>query len=685
VVARDGGTRRRTTEPLRVTLLGGFRVDRAGTGRPVSGWQRRTAKTLTKLLATVPGHALHREQILEILWPDVDLESALNSFAKALYAARRAFEPRLLPRETSTYLRLTDAVLALDTEHVVIDADAFQDLAQSALRQRSISAYEAALAAYAGELLPEDRYEDWSAERRTTLAGLHVRLLLRLAETLESRGDYSQAADRLHAALQQDATREDIHRRLMRLYAETGSRDQAVRQFQLCRDALQRGLDLLPEAETVTLYRDVLANRIARRPPVAERHGAFGECHRPPAADHALAGPLVGREATLERVRGQLTRADQGRGSMLVLSGEAGVGKTRLAAELAADAGRRGACVLWGGSAAHADHLAYGSLAVALEGYAASRPEAERHELARRYPALVHFVPSLGITDDLPPLADRPGDEHLYLLPTIVRLLTDLARDRPLVLVLGDLHGHHAPTLELLQYLGHLAAQRRWLLIGTVQEDVWEAGGGVRRMIEATMRERVCVHVELQRLRREGCDQLVRAMLPGARVDDTFLEHVYAQTLGNPLFVEELVRELQQRDELALSNGSWREVASRPGRVPRRVRALVDMTVAPMEQSVRQVLELAAAAGDIDPSLTELRTGAAALRPPVDDDALLAALDRALEVRILEERDDAYAFRHPLFRAALYEHLSSHRRDQVNAALGRSAAQAPPHHLRAAG
>jgi DNA-binding SARP family transcriptional activator len=648
----------------------------------VSGWQRRTAKTLTKLLATVPGHSLHREQILEILWADVDVESALNSFAKALYAARRAFEPGLLPRETSAYLRLTDAVLSLDTEHVVIDADEFQELAESALRQRAVSAYEAALAAYPGELLPEDRYEDWSAERRTALAGLHIRMLLRLAEALESRGEYSQAADRLRAALQQDRTREDIHRRLMRLYAETGSRDQAVRQFQLCREALQQGLDLLPEAETVTLHRDVLADRIARRPPVAEHPATLGEPHRSPAA---LPGPFVGRAPVLEHVRGLLTRADEGQGAMLVLSGEAGVGKTRLVAEVATDAARRGACVLWGGSAAQADHLAYGTLAVALEGYAASRPEAERRELARRYPALVHFVPSLGIAGELPPLTDRPGDEHLYLLPTIVRLLTDLGRDRPVVMVLGDLHGHHAPTLDLLQYLAHLAAHRRWLLIGTVQEDVWEAGGGVRRRIEATIRERVCVQVELERLGREDCEQLVRAMLPGIRVDDALLDHVYAQTLGNPLFVEELVRELQRRDELTPADGSWRHSASRPARVPRRVRALVDMTVEPMGQSVRRVLELAAAAGEMDLSLGELRTGAAALQPPVDDDALLAALDHALEVRILEEREDAYAFRHPLVRAALYEHLSKHRRDQVHAALGRPAAETPPHRLRAAG
>jgi DNA-binding SARP family transcriptional activator len=661
--------------PLHVGLLGGFRVERGDVGRPIAGWQRRTAKTLIKLLATLPGHALHREQIIEILWPDADIESALNSFAKALHAARRAFDPGLLPRETSPYLRMTDGVLALDTGHVVIDADHFQRLAESALRRETVAAYETALAAYGGELLPEDRYEDWAAEPRTTLALLHVRVLLGLAEALECRGEYSHAADRLRAALQQDQTREDVHRRLIRLYADMGNRDQAVRQFLICRDVLRRELDLTPGPETMALYADVLAGRIPTRAAAAAPDGPGGESRRTPAADDAHSSAFVGRQAELRHLRAQLTRADEGRGSTILVTGEAGVGKTRLVAEFAADARRLGACVLWGGSTAHANHLAFGSVAVALEGHVASLPEAEREDLAKRYPALVHFVPSLGMGSQLPPLADRPGDEHLYLVPAIVRLLTDLAREHPVVVVLGDLHDNHQSTLDLVEYLAHLAVQRRWLLIGTVDEEAWQAGTSLRQTIEASMRERLCLQVELEPLEREDCDELVQAMLPGAGADGALLDHVYQQTLGNPLFLEELVREMQERGG---------EPGPRADRVPPRVRALVELRLAPMEDSVRRVLALAAAAGEMDLSLTDLRTGAAALQPPVSDGALLDALDCALKEHILEERQDTYAFRHPLVRAALYEDLSTHRRDQLRAALGRGTAETP-HHLRAAG
>jgi DNA-binding SARP family transcriptional activator len=652
-------------------LLGGFRVERVGVARPLAGWQRRSAKTLAKLLATHPRHRLHREQILELLWPDVELESAINSFGKAMHAARRALEPELLPRESSAYLPLTDAMVTLDTRHVWIDADHFERLAESALRQGDVAGYECALAAYGGELLPEDRYEDWCTERRDHLAALQIHLLLALAEAHEERGAHSASAARLRELLQHDPTREDAHRRLMALYASLGARDQAMRQFKVCEHALKRELDLAPERSTVELYRDIEADRIPRRIPTPELHnGRVEPGQRTSSQPHV---PLVGRDAVLRRLAEELGRAGEGKGRMILVSGEAGVGKTRLVAELAAEARRRGAAVLWGGSGGHANHLAYGPFAVALEGYVASRPDPERTDLAQRFPPLARFVPSLGVANESQPFAERGGDD-LYLAPAMVRLLTDLARGQPVLLVLGDLHDLHPSSRNLLEYLAQLASERRWLIVGTRRDD--RLDGELSRMIDTTEREGLCVQVELQPLDRADCGQLVRALLPGGGIDNAFVDHVYARSLGNPLFVEELLGEMRARGELILQNGSWHAAASPAACVPARVRALVALRVAPMEESVRRVLALAAANG-MEISLTDLRTGGAALRPPVSDAALFNALDHALEIRILEERNDSYAFRHPLVRSALYEDLSKHRRDELHAALDRSRAARP--------
>jgi DNA-binding SARP family transcriptional activator len=667
---------------LRVGLLGGFTVQRADVARPVSGWQRRTAKTLTKLLATTPGHALHRDQILEILWPDVDHESALNSFAKGVHAARRAFEPELLPRESSAYLRLTDAMLALDTRHVVIDADNFEQLAEDALKQATVSAYELALASYGGELLPEDRYEDWTSERRTYLAELRVRLLLAFADALEDRGAFREAADRLHALLQQDPTREDVHRRLIRLYAELGTRDQAARQFHACRDVLRRELGLVPARETVALYEDVLANRIPRRMPGQERRFARDDSPRPVVVAQGQGTPLVGRQSVLRHLREQLVRAEDGRGSLVVVGGEAGVGKTRVVAEFAGDAARQGARVLWGGSGAHADHLPYGPFALALEAFVAACTDAEREELAQRHPSLLNLLPSLGVTRASPPHTDGPADDRLYLVPAIVRMLADLARTGPVAIMLGDLQDTHPSTVDLLQYVVQLAVHRRWLLLATLPEEGLAAASDLRRVVEAATRERVCIEVDLQPLPRPDCDELVCTLLGGGRVDGAVLDHVAARSRGNPMFAEELVGDLRRRDELVLVNGSWQAAAPLSHRVPDRVRAMVEMRVEAMVDSVRRVLALVAAGGP-EMSLADLRASAAALQPCVSEVELFDALDRALKSCILEELNGAYAFRHPLVRAAVYEDLSKHRRDQLEAAVGRPARNTP-HRLRAA-
>jgi DNA-binding SARP family transcriptional activator len=659
---------------LRIRLLGGFRVEKMGFELPGSVWQRRAAKRVTKLLATAPRHTLHREQILEILWPRVDLESARNSFAKALHAARRALEPDRLPRGSSAYFHLQDDMLTLDTEHVLIDADQFQSLGESALRQETVAGYETALAAYTGELLPEDRYEDWSAARRDYLAELSVLLLLRLAEALERRGDRSQAVDRLRALLQQDPTREDAHRRLMNLYVDMGARSLAVRQFEICREVLRK-LNLVPDGETEALYEEVVAHGHSHLPTLEPRAIAIPS-QTAAGAEEAIRTPLIGRGHQLQLLHSQLSRARAGNGGAVLVSGETGVGKTRLVADFVASVQGAGVSVIGGEHGGHTSRLPYGPFAVALEGFLATRAEADRAELAARYPALTQLIPSLEPATALPlQLNGSREDDAPLVFTEIVRLLMNLCGTRPVIVVLGDLDDAHASSFELLEYLANLAAHRRWLLIGTSRDDAIGPGGELSRMLEATTREQLCTHVQLQCLAKVDCDELVRTLLPGGVVKDSLLDRIYTLSLGNPLFVEELVRELRERNALALSACRWQESRSLTLPVPARVRALVQMRVASLDRNVRGVLELAAVAGT-EITLVELRRAASSLRPPLSNVELCAALDEALGSRMLVEGQDTYTFRHPLVRAALCEELSYHRRVQLGAALKRFAGSA---------
>ncbi len=654
---------------LRVGLLGRFRAERTDVGQTISDWQRRSAKTLFKILAVQPGHTVHREQIIDILWSGVDAESALNSFGKALHAARRALEPELPRRQDSAYLRLADAMLVLNTEHVVVDADQFEQLAEDAIRRRDVRAYEAALAAYGGELLPEDRYESWCAERRGVLAELRLRLLLETAEVLERQGTYNDAAERLREVLLQDPAREVAHRHLMRLYAQMGTPDQAVRQFHVCQDVLRRELDLAPQPETVSLYDEIVASPLSLQPSRADRVRERVDVRRSSPVRAADSRPFVGRQRVIERMFDQLAWRGEAKAGMIVVSGEAGVGKTRLLEEFASQAREQGVVTLCGGRGAHANQFACGPFAVALEDYAASRSEAERQELARVYPALTRLVPSLGSGASLVAPAPDLRDYQLDLIPSIVQFLTDLARTKPVLLVLGDLHEADTVGLDLIRYLAHLAVSAPLLIVGALRDPDIETGAGLRRMIEAMTRERLWLRIELHCLSRHATDQLVHALLPAAHVSDDTLAEIYSQSRGNPLFIRELVDAVSSYGDLATRDDGFQGYSRLAARLQNRTRSLISMRLSLMDDPLRRVLGLAAAAGATEISLSQLRAGAAALEPPVGGPALFDALDRALRMHLLEERGEGYAFRHPVLRAALYDCLPRHRRDEFRAAL----------------
>ena len=653
--------------PLHVRLLGGFCIERGDVGQAVTDWPRRSAKTLIKLLAVQPGHAMHREQVIDVLWPKMNAESALNSLAKALHVARRALQPGLPRRQDSAYLRLLDGMLVLDTEHAIVDTDEFEQLAGDALRLREIAAYEAAFAAYGGELLPEDRYESWCSERRTALAELHTRLLLGMAEGHERRGSYSEAAERLRDVLLQDPTREAVHRQLMRLYAWMGAPDQAIRQFHSCEVVLRHELDLTVQPETISLYDEILESRLPLQRSGQDRGN--GNLSRSSPVHAANGCPFVGRERVIRHMFNQLMRRDGEQPGMIVVSGETGVGKTRLLDEFAIQASVQGAVTLRGGRGAHAEQFACGAFAVALEDYAANRSEAERTELARAYPALARFVPSLGAGIPLPAPAPDLHDYYLDLFPSIVQFLMDLTRTKPVLLVLGDLHEADAVGLDLIKYLAHLAVGTPLLMVGALRDPDIEADADLPQMIEAMTRERLWLRIDLHCLSRQATDQLVHAMLPCAHVSDETLAQIYTQSRGNPLFVRELVEGMSAHGRPVAADEGCQDLSWLAARLPARRRVLIGMRLALMDEPLRRVLGLAAAAEATEISLSQLREGAAALKPPVDIPVLFDALDRALRLRLLEERGEGYAFRHPIVRAALYDCLPRHRRDELRAAL----------------
>lgn len=168
-------------EVLCISLLGTFSVTAGDRVVADDAWRLRKAKTLIKLLALAPQRRLQAEQASELLWPGRDPDSARNNLHQAIFAARRALDS--IGIEGSRYLELREELILLGPgDPVQIDAVRFEELAAVAREQSEPGPYRAALEGFDTELLPADRYEDWSRERRDSLAELRLALEAELAD-----------------------------------------------------------------------------------------------------------------------------------------------------------------------------------------------------------------------------------------------------------------------------------------------------------------------------------------------------------------------------------------------------------------------------------------------------------------------------------------------------------------------
>jgi predicted ATPase/DNA-binding SARP family transcriptional activator len=298
---------------LSISLLGGFVVARDDSVVPSNAWRLRKGADLVKLLALAPGHRLHRDQVMDALWPDKDPAAASNNLYQALHAARNA----LGSKAGDGWLDLRDGVLSLEPgPGLRIDVEDFEAAAARARASEPDSLPEA-LALYRGELLPDDRYEDWSVERRVGLAAMHHQLLVEWVAVLDAQGRLDEAVAGVRALLADDPDDENAYRDLMRLEARSGNRSGALRTFETLRGRLRADLDVEPSAETLELHRAIADGLVG--PPAA-----------PMTNLPVQVTSFVGRERLIRDVRFQLEST-----RLLTLTGTGGTGKTRLALEVA--------------------------------------------------------------------------------------------------------------------------------------------------------------------------------------------------------------------------------------------------------------------------------------------------------------------------------------------------------------
>jgi predicted ATPase/DNA-binding SARP family transcriptional activator/DNA-binding CsgD family transcriptional regulator len=317
--------RSETRKAVRVWLFGGYRVSVGSRTIPQDAWKLRKAAALVKLLALAPGHRLHREQIMNILWPDSGRKAASNNLRKALRVARGTLDEAV----GSRYLASEDESLVLcPKSDLWVDVDAFEEATATARHSHDPAAFRAAIEIYAGELLPEDRYEEWAESRRQQLRHTWLSLHLELAQVYEGHGEYEKGIELLQRALSEEPTNEEMHACLMRLYAFSERRGEALAQYQRLREALSGELHAQVSATTQRLHEEIAAGRFLPVQPTAaltEEPFDTGK-HNLPASRTSF----VGREHEMIEITRHLAMT-----RLLTLTGAGGSGKTRLALEVA--------------------------------------------------------------------------------------------------------------------------------------------------------------------------------------------------------------------------------------------------------------------------------------------------------------------------------------------------------------
>jgi DNA-binding SARP family transcriptional activator len=300
---------------VRIRLLGGFDVQVDDVAVPADVWRLNKARSLLKLLALAEGNRLHRDAIVEALWPELGAVAGTNNLHQALHAARRALA---MAGASAGVLLLRDGVVSLCPDGG-LETD-IQDL--EAALDKAVAADDPELlltvaARSADGLLPEDRYEDWARQHQDRVAGMRRTAVLAAATGLTMQGRADMAARALAPVADARPTDEELHRALMAAYEAAGRRWDAIAVYESLRSRLDEDYAAAPDSETTTLYRRLLTGQ--------DRTRAAAPPHFPGPATR-----FVGRRREIDELVALCTR-----NRLVTLCGPGGAGKTRLAVEVA--------------------------------------------------------------------------------------------------------------------------------------------------------------------------------------------------------------------------------------------------------------------------------------------------------------------------------------------------------------
>lgn len=612
-----------------------------------------------------------RERLADLFWGDRPERRARRSLTTALWHIRRC-----LP---------TEDWLLSDVHSAQFDpqADLWLDVAEfeALVARPELSCLQSAVALYRGDFL-DGFYDDWVLNERYRLETLLSETLARLMVGLEVGGDHDSALAIGLRLLQHDPLREDAHRLAMRAFCRLGQRNAALEQYRRCQQLVQQELGAEPMAETAELYQAILAGHFEVGQPVAAIPAAKAKGPSPlpqgyNPLDPVVRSPLVGREPEMTFLRERYEEMRAGHGGLLLIQGEAGVGKTRLIEEFATHLRWQGVRVLWGRCYEFERLLPYQPLAEALQavlstlapGELADLPAWILVELARLVPELSEKLPGLGASSTAP-----LEQEQTHLFEGVARFLATLSRDSALVLILDDLHWATESTLQMIHYLARRLAAHPVLIVGALRPEAVDGQSALVSFQRQLGREGLVQSWNLASLSPQAIEALLVEMSGSGQAVAPLARRLYAETEGNPFFLIESLKALFDSGLVRLEAGAWRGNFARVSEaelpLPVGVSEAIQARVRRLDEEARQALGVAAVLGrefGFDQLNAAWQQG---------EEATLEALDVLLRRRFINEGSGVlgrdYAFHHHKIQEVVYAGLPLRRRQRLHAEVGQA-------------
>jgi eukaryotic-like serine/threonine-protein kinase len=425
----------------------------------------------------------------------------------------------------------------------------------------------------------------------------------------------------------------------------------------------------LPQGLMVLIRRLLAKSPDERYQSMAEVRADFLQLTASPAAAPVDDGiPLIGREQEFAELKRSVEEALAGRGSLVMIGGEPGIGKTHLTAAILEEAKRRGAFAAIGHCYEMEGAPPYVPFIEMLEYSARTKPrEAFRHSLGDDAPEVAKLMPELRtLYPDIPPAIQLPSEQQRRFLFNAFRSFVERsARLTPVVAVFEDLHWADEPTLLLLQHLAQILATTPMLLIGTYRDVELDVTRPFAKTLETLVRQKRATRMSLRRLPLGGVESMLAAM-SRQTPPPSLARVVFEETEGNPFFVEEVFRHLSEEGRLFDETGKWRQgLRVDKLQVPEGVRLVLGRRLERLGENARRVLTTAAVIG---------RSFSLRLLEELENkqpDAALEAVEEAERAHIvvaeLAGRDTRYRFVHELIRQTLAETLSLPRRQRLHA------------------